>query len=791
MSKEAVRRLADALRGHGHITASILAAKAAPLGLRLDVEDALEWYPGLLHPFGQAAGAWHVPALLGGVIAQLTRDGACQTILDPWAGVGGLLGAALAAHRTAAGHAITRMPDEAALGKVLLPTCTWSLGDALQLIPTLGIAPDLIVCIPPMGMRSGQAMEVRGADGKALTLAPELGEAILLKAVEHMAADGMALFVMPASFLLRANSVRHRLAELGWGLEAAFELPAGSFLPYSGVLTTLVVVRKCRVDRLFVGQLSNDAASTAAVIANYLAQRDGGSVEMGCYVEANSFRSIGALRAARELDELAKRYGTSHDTLGELAMQVNLGRSTPNFTFPQVENAIYLPLVGSSDVHDQPDKLTLKPQHYAQVVLDPLRCRAAYLANFLNTEEGRAARTALQSGVVIPRLNKATLSEVVVFVPDLTVQDALLEFEGRLLAEHNVILGLQTELAEIRRTAWTDPLHLAAPHEKLNAVTQRLSVGLRDHTAKSIEDWYETLPFPLASILRAWQASPPQDHRTKHDHLQHFFEATAEFLSVVLLSAFSSNPQFFEAHKQRLQSGLAKQHLSFERATFGTWKTVIDYLGKQLRQLLHEGGKKAKQAKEDKELCAALFADHTLHLARILSKEELAAVVARTNKYRNDWKGHGGVLGNDEAAARNELLMTELQRLREALEDLWARTEVIRGYQGAFRRGQFENEIAILKGSNSEFLKETRVLGTPLDVERLYIWTEGNMTALKLLPLVHIGASPPSARNACYFFNRLERSGVRFVSYHYADLPELTAAFEEAKATIQFLTTTE
>src|SRR5690606_33213652 len=107
--------------------------------------------------------------------------------------------------------------------------------------------------------------------------------------------------------------------------------------------------------------------------------------------------------------------------------------------------------------------------------------------------------------------------------------------------------------------------------------------------------------------------------------------------------------------------------------------------------------------------------------------------------------------------------------------------------QGAYRRGQFENEIAILKGSNSEFLKETRVLGTPLDVERLYILTDGNLTALKLLPLVHIGASPPSAHNACYFFNRLEPNGVRFVSYHYAHLPELTEAFEEAKATIQFL----
>jgi hypothetical protein len=39
----------------------------------------------------------------------------------------------------------------------------------------------------------------------------------------------------------------------------------------------------------------------------------------------------------------------------------------------------------------------------------------------------------------------------------------------------------------------------------------------------------------------------------------------------------------------------------------------------------------------------------------------------------------------------------------------------------AKKRGVFENEIAILMGSNSEFLKETRQMATWLDVERLYL----------------------------------------------------------------------
>ncbi len=601
-----------------------------------------------------------------------------------------------------------------------------------------------------------------------------------------MGPEGLGLFVMPASFMFRQNSVRHRFPELGWGIEAAFELPSGAFRPYAGVHTSLVVIRKRPMERMFVGQLSNDEATTRTVIENYKANREGGSLELGRFVDPATFRGIAALQAEDELRAITERYGTGPNTLGELVTQVNLGRTGEDFRFPEAENAIYVPLIGTSDVLDSTESLKLKPQNYAQVIVDPAKSRSAFVAQYLNSEQGRSARSGLQAGV-IPKLNKSTLALVQVFVPALPAQEAMLELEARLNAEQNVILGLQAEIADIRRTAWADPRMLDVAREKLDQVSKRLSVGLKEYTNHSLEAWYETLPFPLASILRAWQASHTNDHRAKNELLQHFFEATAEFVSVLLLSAFSSNQQAFEEHKQRLQSGLAKQRLSFERATFGTWKTVIDYLGKQTRQLLQAEGKPPEKAQEDRELCATLFADRSLEIARILSKPELAAVIAATNTLRNKWLGHRGALGNDVAAQRNEVLLGELQKLREAMEDLWSRSKLVQAFHCIPRRGVFENEVAIMRGSNSEFLKDVFGLNTWMDVDRLYLLTSGNMSAIKLLPLVHIGASPTTAKNACYFFNRLEDDGVRFVSYHYVNLPELTEAFDEAKATIAFL----
>lgn len=225
---------------------------------------------------------------------------------------------------------------------------------------------------------------------------------------------------------------------------------------------------------------------------------------------------------------------------------------------------------------------------------------------------------------------------------------------------------------------------------------------------------------------------------------------------------------------------MAKTQLTFERATFGVWKIVVEYLGKQTRELLMD--------QEDRRaICADIFANPSLALPTALSRLELPGILSKTNKMRNDWTGHGGVVGQEEAQLRNEQLIGELQNLRDVLADIWEGTHLVRALHCVPRRGVFENEVAILMGSNSEFLKETRSMATWLDVEQIYLTSKDAASVLKLLPLVQIGPSPQSAKNACYFFSRLEHGGARFVSYHYADTPELTGQFEDAAETIKFL----
>jgi hypothetical protein len=133
----------------------------------------------------------------------------------------------------------------------------------------------------------------------------------------------------------------------------------------------------------------------------------------------------------------------------------------------------------------------------------------------------------------------------------------MLETEARIAAEQKTLLGLQNELDAFHREIWTNPRSVSNVNQRLGALSSGLSGSIKQHAAGSLDQWCETTPFPLASICRAWQATPSQDFETKHEHLLHFFEATAEFVSVILLSAFSSNEQLFAPHRQKTSDAMS------------------------------------------------------------------------------------------------------------------------------------------------------------------------------------------------------------------------------------------
>jgi hypothetical protein len=751
-------------------------------------QDLIVFGHTLATRFGRSGGTFHVPDWLAGVFSALIEGVSPKTICDPWAGIGLLLGVLREASRPKEAFAFTPNQGEHALGKVLVPEADWQVGDPLHLLGAVNKELDVVASILPMGARSTNPLKVTLLSGDTAELSDDLGNLVMVAASMRLSSSGVGLFVVTPSFFFSQRSVFRQFGDLGLGVEAALALPPGTFAPYTNIPAYLVIVHRKPSTRMFVAQLSADANTNLQIIGNFRQDREGGSLELGRFVVPQSFRNIETIRTEERVALAERRFGAPSMKLEDIATVINLGRFGDDFAFNPLENTIFIPLIGNSDVMESLGDLTLKKQNYAQVVIDPARSNARFVARFLNSEFGKELREQSKSGTFIPKLNKQTLKELRVFVPDLTTQKRMLEIEARIATEHNTVLALQNELAELRRELWANPNTATNVEQRLSGLAIRLAGGIKQHATESLDQWFETLPFPLASILRAWQATPSQDFKTKHEHLLHFFEGTAEFLGVILLSAFSSNEAIFESHKHKLTNAMQKQNLSFQRATFGTWKLVVEYLGKQIRELLSENGKKPDDAKNDRALCADIFSDPSLSLPQALSRKDLAGILSTTNKMRNDWGGHGGMVGQGDAQLRNEQLLGEVLKLREAVADTWAETQLIHALHSRLRSGVYENEVSILMSSNSEFLKESRAMSICLDVERLYLAKKDSERALKLLPLVQVGPSPHSAKNACYFFNRLERDGARFISYHFTDKPELTGQFADAAETIKFLT---
>ena len=752
--------------------------------------DLIMYGPILATRFGGNGGMFFAPEWLADAFSEIVGDTPVQTICDPWPGIGLLLGALRQSTKAKTALAFTQNSGVMALGKVLLPQAEWKLGDPVQSLTDSSTELDVVASILPMNMHSWQPLKLTLPSGEVTELTDDVGNQLLVASAIRLSPSGIALFVVSPSVFFSQRSVFRRLKDFGIGIEAAFSLPSGTFAPYTNIPSYLVVVRRKPSTRMFVAQLSADTNTNLQVIANFRQGKEGGSLELGRFVESDSFRSIDHLRASEALKLVEKRFGVPASNLaelGDLKSEITLGRPGDEFAFQPLDNAIYIPLIGKSDVVESPDALTLKPQNYAQVVIDPTRSNAHFVAQFLNSDLGKELREQIKTGF-IPKLSKQTLRELRVFVPDFQTQLRMVEIETSITAEQITVMALQNEITELRRELWGNPKSAPQVKEKLAALAQRLAGGIKQHASATLDQWFETLPFPLASILRAWQATPSQDFQKKYHHLLHFFEGAAEFIALILLSAFNSNEAVFEPHRQKLLETMQKKNLSYDRATFGTWKLVVEYLGKRTRDLLDENGKKPEDAKNDRALCADMFADPSLSLPDALSRKELAAIFVTTNKMRNDWSGHGGVCGQEEAKSRNQQLLAEVQKLREAFAATWAETQMIQALQCQPRRGVFENELAILMGSNNEFLKETREMATWLDVEHLYLSKKDSGKALKLLPLILVGPSPQSTKNACYFFSRLERDGARFVSYHFVDKPELTDTYVDATEAIKLLT---
>jgi len=696
-----------------------------------------------------SSGEFLISDLVIDIMRRLAPRSATR-VLDPAASFGFLLSAFMESDVATSGRGFTRGGVAHAFGQPLADAFGFTLSDeeVTGWLETTTEQFDLVVSSLPWGLRPEARTFL--VDSVPVECRDEYGHILLAAASLRLADDGIGLFVVPPSFVTRrdARTVSHQLVALGLHLDGLLYLPPRSFEPSALIRGAIAVIRRGSANTLFVGEVSDAPERLDALLANLAARRDGADVGLGRVVAASTFRGIDALVAADRETSLAQKLGPSWRKvrLGDLLTNITLVATGGEHT--EAPNAVYLPLIGESPAFTSIGDLRIKPQNYAQIHIRPDAIEPTFLARFLGTPLGRLARSQNLSGGTIPKLSKGTIPNIEVYVPPLTFQRQMIDTATQLDQ-------VTSDLVERTDRLWSDPASL----EETSIALQRLT----RHQEMSFKDWIDRLPFPLASILWAYHAVG-DDPKSRYEHLVHFFEAAAEFHAVILLSAARRAGMLAsEPFKRELAAALKGS--SLRRATFGTWLSILGFAAKHFRKLLNGGEELWQQAVDG--LCS-----RDAVVLRMLTSSDLVSVLQKANALRNAWVGHTGIVSPEGARERERTLAELLTRFRTIYGTAWDQLDLILPGPSRVRQGVFHCTARRVMGRSTPF--EERIVEAEHHLEdgRLYLVASGERRLLELLPFVVVGTSPDVAQNACYFYNREQADGLKFVSYHFEHAAE-------------------
>lgn len=763
-SKETLREIwkdLDAQRAFGrpNVSASLLrlARGEIPGDLTFEVvESALN--------FGspdRADGYQVTPTVVIDLMAALASRHKAQTILDPMSNAGLLAAGVKSANREARIDVFEVDRDKHEIAKALLTGATVTLGRPIDGLEVPVGAYDAILCDPPLGARP-----IKNVGGSHLKAARDLAQQILIWACDQLTDSGVAAIAMTSAALTNKQMIS-AINNAGCRLRAVFHIPAG-MRSGTTIASEVLVVEHGDQERVFIGQVSGDSAQLDLLLRNYQRKKDGPHASLGRMRSVAGLLAFDAIEAGDRLREKLRGQSVNRIKFAELVVATSNVALSDEYQSAEAppDNSIFL---AQPIGRFFPDLQSIPPKSRTckRLELDPNRALSQYLVHWFANSTGRLALRAASVGSALGanRITSSTLDALEVFLPAIEAQRVTLR-----AAQHLEVL--KNEVAESELSLWD---------ERESAADCLARIEQINHEDR-FEDWVESLPFPIASIL--WRHHIEEgDARIKVGILLHFFEALAAFLGTVHMSALSTSDVAWPALHSKLNTALYKQRLSFERATFGTWRVALEILSFFTRKQLSE--------EPNRDVMSRLYASASSDWVSRLADSRLVSVLSEANGIRNSTTGHGGAMSADAAADIEGKLLDLARDVRGVFGTGWANYELIQGGPAEFDENEFCSRAPLLMGTRTEFRRTERTTEHPLKKERLYLMSPGSSRALELIPFIRLAPSPRSKVNACYFFSRLKGDLQEFVSYHFAEEAEMDGEFADTAAALRRLSEPE
>lgn len=379
-------KLIDRQRAKGHrldLLSLLEEAKVQGIPLHLEQVRSLIMRTGLTYEM------FIYPDCLLAFIVSYLKDSAPKKILDCWTSTGAMLFPLTQIFKPTVAIGLTNNVNEHKTANLLHPDLAidWRLDNPLSLLDEVDTRFDVVVGCPPFRWKpSPLTLPVKN---DSVDLHDDYGNLLILKASLLLEPGGVGFFVVQPGFMMERGDrkVYTNLERFGLFVDAALSLPNGTFAPTTQTGGLFLIIRREKPTHLFVGELTSEPNNSDILLKNLNVRKAGKTPQLGALIEPVSFRSFPTLIAKHEVESLARSSGLPPIRLSDIYTEIHLPKRKQE-EFSELPNAIYLPIIGRTPAVASLANLHIKPQNHIQIVLNPDKAIAEYVAKFFNTSLG-------------------------------------------------------------------------------------------------------------------------------------------------------------------------------------------------------------------------------------------------------------------------------------------------------------------------------------------------------------------------------------------------------------------
>lgn len=266
---------------------------------------------------------------------------------------------------------------------------------------------------------------------------------LLINSLKFLSEDGIFFVILPASitFSSQLPNLIEDLSKEGFFCNIILETTK-RIHPETNVNTLNLGFQRLKAKQQFIAQIKDD--NHEDIIYNYDNKRNENYTN-GKFIERGSFISFSNYKDDEEIENFLDYY-KNYKIYKVSDIIIENGIKLTKDRFDDVENSIYIPKIGNSEVHFDLEKVHLKHQNIIQLTLNREILSAEFLTYFYNSKLGKRILLSLKTGF-IPTVSKSTFLKSIIYIPSLDEQKSFVDAQNKLIEIEQIIQTLREDLS--------------------------------------------------------------------------------------------------------------------------------------------------------------------------------------------------------------------------------------------------------------------------------------------------------------------------------------------------------